>query len=125
MTPAEYLRTRAKLESDYRAKLRSLDEVWGMQSDDPPPEPIEGHDSAQLQIRGVWRKIARQVIDGMPMGNRFTIVEIEKGVAEISPMTATDRTQISIFLKQLAESKEIGVAEPGGGRRATVFKKTK
>ena len=125
MTPAQYLRAVAELESEYRASLQKLKDVWAMIHKSPPPEPIDGADSAQLQIRGVWRKIARQVIDGMPSGKEFTIREIESGVAEISPTTTTDRTQISIYLKQLAEAKEIGVAEPGGGRRATIFKKPK
>jgi len=125
MTPAQYLKARAKLENDHRAKLKSLDEVWAMLNDGPPPQPIDSHEMATNQVRGAWRQMARQVIEGMPTGTQFTIREIESGIAEINPLVSTDRVQISIYLKQLADGKEIGVAEPGGGRRATIFKKTK
>ncbi|MBN8624539.1 MAG: hypothetical protein J0M17_03520 [Planctomycetes bacterium] len=123
MTPAQYLKARAKLENDHRAKLKSLDEVWAMLNDSPPPQPIDSHEMATNQVRGAWRQLARQVIEGMPAGTQFTIREIESGIAEINPLVSTDRVQISIYLKQLADGKEIKVAEAGGGRRATIYKK--
>ena len=73
MTPAQYLRAVAKLETEYRSSLQKLKDVWAMINDGPPLEPIEGHDSAQLQIRGMWRKVARQVIDGMPAADHRQI----------------------------------------------------
>lgn len=125
MTPTEYLRARAKIETDHRAKLKALDDVWAILNDGPPPEPINSHEMATNQVRGAWRQVARQVIEGMASGTQFTIREIESGIAEINPLVTTDRTQISIFLKQLFESKEIKIAEPGGGRRATIYAKPK
>lgn len=83
MTPAEYLRARAKIESEYRNKLRSLDEVWSLITDNQQlPEPLNGHADAVQQIRGAWRLIAQQVIDEIPGKNPFTVKDIERGIAE-------------------------------------------
>jgi hypothetical protein len=124
MNATDYLRARAKIDQEHRNKIRSLDDVWTLLNDGtPPPQPIENHDGAVITIRGEWRVVARQVIDEMPSGSTLTVRDVENGINTKNPMIATDKVAISIFLKKLADDKELKIIEAGAGRRATIYGK--
>lgn len=126
MNANDYLRARAVIQSDFDTKLASLNAVWAMlHPREAPPEPIESYSDAVSQIRGAWRLVAQQVLDQMPADSHFTIREIEDGITQTNPAIATDKVQISIFLKKLADSGKLEIAEAGAGRRATVYIKPK
>jgi len=123
MSPAEYLKIRAKFQAEFDEKLNALNLIWAAQNNDtPPPKLINGHDHAADGAGGLWREIARHVITQMPPGRKFTIREIEEGIAERDPRISTSRASISIFLRGLADSKEIDIEKPGAGRKATTYK---
>jgi hypothetical protein len=124
MTPAQYLKARFNLESEYREKLRSLDQVWQMfHGESPPPEVINGHSDAVKQVRGAWRQVAQAVIAAIPDSENFTVREVEAGMNAKEPSLAIDRQQISVFLKKLADDKELVIVSHGRGATPAVYAK--
>jgi hypothetical protein len=126
MNAIDYLRARAKLDRNYRTKLKSLDELWSDLNDGKaPPAPIECHDDAVESVRGEWRLLARQEIEEMAPGTHFTVREMQGLIAKRKPLIQTDAPAVSTFLKHLADNKEIKVIEAGSGRRATIYSRNK
>jgi len=119
----DYLRLRAKIDAEYRRKIGSLDEVWALDNDEPPPQPINSHADAVLAVRGAWRPIAQKVVDEMPIGTPFTVAAIKNAIGNKIQLSDSDLVSISTFLKNLADSHKLEIVEPGKGRRGTIYSK--
>ena len=113
------------MESAYRAQIRALDLVWMVQAEEdaeaPPPPPVQ----EQLRLPDKPRRRSAPEVDADVHAAFASLPEtFTRGDVCNALGYEPDRGALYRILQDLTRSGALRVESPGGGQRATTYRKT-
>ncbi len=102
MNESEYLRLKAKIDTEHQSKLRALNQVWAMDNEGtPPPKSINGHtDAGNCRPRLLAASSSPSRAGKCPIGNQFTVKRATGSHFRQNPAIETDAIGVSIYMKK-------------------------